>query len=82
MNLNTFHRSDLLPWSYKCDEYSRCVKGIVVEVGEGRIQGEDAYGEYIMQMWTMGCYFYFYIPRSICQMHYQTHHHFIGVCTT
>ena len=34
----------MLPWSYKCDEYSRCVKGVVVEVGEGRRQNDDAYG--------------------------------------
>ena len=24
------HRSDLLPWSYKCDEYSRCIKDAIV----------------------------------------------------
>ena len=35
----------MLPWSYKCDEYSRCVKGVVVEVGEARRQGDDAYGK-------------------------------------
>ena len=43
--MNTSYRSDLLPWSYKCDEYSRCVKGTVVEIGEGRRQGDDAYGK-------------------------------------
>ena len=38
-------RSDLLSWSYKCDEYNRCIKGMMVEAGEGRRQGNGAHGE-------------------------------------
>ena len=44
INLDVFYRSDLLPWSYKCDEYNRCVKDKVVKVGEGRRHGEETQG--------------------------------------